>query len=64
MVLICLLSAALAGVWVMKSQGGAAKPVPEPKQQTSEHNWAKHSLDRTAELKQQIAQQQKEDAAR
>jgi hypothetical protein len=64
MALICFLSAALAGVWSIKSHGGEAKPAAQPKPQTSEHDWAKHALDRTAELKQQVAQQRREDGTR
>ena len=63
MVLIFFLSAALAGVWLMKSR--KAEPIAAPvRPQTSEHNWAKNALDRTAELKRQVAQQRKEDGTR
>ena len=64
MVLILILSAALAGVWQMKSGRNEAKPTLQPKRQTSEHDWAKTALDRTAELKKQVAQQRKEDGTR
>lgn len=64
MALILFLSAALAGVWQIKSRATEPKAAPEPKRQTSEHNWAKQALDRTAELKQQVAQQRREDGTR
>lgn len=64
--LVLLLSVAVGGVWLAKSQPGAA-PTPAAEQSparnsaVSEHDWAKHALDRTAELKQQIARQRQED---
>jgi thiol:disulfide interchange protein len=64
MVLIFLLSAALVGVWLMKSKPAAAEPTAQPTRQTSDHNWAKNALDRTAELKKQVAQQRREDGTR
>jgi len=36
-------------------------PTPRP---TSEHNWMKQSLDRTNEVKRQVAQQRKADGTR
>jgi len=39
----------------------AASPSPRP---VSEHNWMKRSLDRTNEVKRQVAQQRKEDGTR
>ena len=39
----------------------AAKPTPRP---ASEHNWMKQSLDRTNEVKRQVAQQRKADGTR
>ncbi len=63
MIIVLLLSAALAGVWAMKSRS-EQPPVAPKTSQTSEHNWAKNALDRTAELKQQVAQQRKEDGTR
>lgn len=62
--LIFFLSAAVLGVWLTKSQQGAAKPASQPRAQASEHNWAKQALDRTSELKQQVAQQRTEDGTR
>jgi hypothetical protein len=64
MILIFLLGAAVAGVWLMKGQRDQPKPAAQPKTQTSEHDWAKHALDRTAELKKQVAQQRREDGTR
>jgi hypothetical protein len=37
----------------------AASPRP-----VSEHNWAKHAIDRTREVTRQVAQQRKEDGVR
>jgi hypothetical protein len=71
-----LVIAALAGLaWLFVVQKRsepqkttlAEKPVaqvaaaPRP---VSEHNWMKRSLDRTNEVKRQVAQQRKEDGAR
>jgi hypothetical protein len=37
---------------------------PQPPRQVSEHNWMKHSLDTTNKVRQQVAQQRKEDGTR
>jgi hypothetical protein len=64
-VLILLLSLGVGGVWLAKSHQ-KENDAPQPPQATavSEHNWAKHALDRTAEVKRQVAQQRKEDGTR
>jgi hypothetical protein len=44
-----------------KNVAQTATTSPRP---VSEHNWMKRSLDRTNEVKRQVAQQRKEDGAR
>jgi hypothetical protein len=44
-----------------KAVAQAAATSPRP---VSEHNWMKRSLDRTNEVKRQVAQQRKEDGTR
>jgi hypothetical protein len=42
----------------------AQTAVPASPRPVSEHNWMKRSLDRTNEVKRQVAQQRKEDGTR
>lgn len=51
---------AAASVATMK----ASSAQPAAPREVSQHNWAKRSLDRAAEVKQQVAQQQKENGTR
>lgn len=63
--LILLLSLAVGGMYLVnarKEPTPAATAVNATK--VSEHDWAKHALDRTADLKRQVAQQRKEDGTR
>jgi len=52
---------AAAPVATAKAQ--VAQPAASPRE-VSEHNWAKRSLDRAAEVKRQVAAQQKENGTR
>lgn len=63
--LILLLSLGVGGLWLSKSyhKPGEAQ-VPAKKQEVSEHNWAKHALDRTEEVKRQVAQHRQENDQR
>ena len=63
----------LAVLFVAQKRSESQKSVPEKKvaqtattapRPVSEHNWMKRSLDRTNEVKRQVAQQRKEDGAR
>lgn len=63
---VLLLSLAVGGMYLVNAR---KEPTPAatavnatPK--VSEHDWAKHALDRTADLKRQVAQQRKEDGTR
>jgi hypothetical protein len=58
---ILLLSLGVGGLWLAKSHRTASEP--EKHQQVSRHDWAKQALDRTAEVKRQVAQQRKENEA-
>lgn len=63
-VLILLVIAVLGGIFVMQkrtapqpaavAQSTTQKPTPRP---VSEHDWAKHSLDRAAQVKQDVLRQ-------
>ncbi len=66
MFVILLLSLAVGGTYVMNSQRDQAKATAEaaPASKTSQHDWAKQSLDRADEVKRQVAQQRKEDRSR
>ncbi len=70
-----LVIAVLAGlaVFVTQKRSEPQKIAPEKKiaqiattspRPVSEHNWMKRSLDRTNEVKRQVAQQRKEDGTR
>ena len=71
-----LVIAVLAGLFllfVMQKRSEPQKTAPEKKvaqtaatspRPVSEHNWMKRSLDRTNEVKRQVAQQRKTDGAR
>jgi hypothetical protein len=71
-----LVIAVLAGLFVlfvMQKRSEPPKTAPETKvaqtattspRPVSEHNWMKRSLDRTNEVKRQVAQQRKTDGAR
>jgi hypothetical protein len=63
----------LSVLFVAQKRSESQKSVPEKKlaqtattspRPVSEHNWMKRSLDRTNEVKRQVAQQRKEDGAR
>jgi hypothetical protein len=45
----------------IKKPATAESTTPRP---VSEHNWAKHALDRTREVTRQVAEQRKEDGVR
>jgi len=45
------------------SVASESAPVAAPKVAVSQHNWPKHALDRTAEMKRQVADQRKQDDA-
>jgi len=59
--LILFLAAAVIVVWVVKSPDRPTLKTPPKPAEVSEHDWAKQALDRTADVKRQIAQQRKED---
>jgi hypothetical protein len=72
---VVLIAVVLGGLFVVQKQrerlGVVAKTeekVPEKKAPTprpvSEHNWAKHSLDTTRKVTDQVAQQRKSDGVR
>ena len=63
----------LSVLFVMQKRSEPLKTAPEKKvaqtvatspRPVSEHNWMKRSLDRTNEVKRQVAQQRKTDGAR
>jgi len=63
----------LAVLFAIQKRNEPQKTAPETKvaqtattspRPVSEHNWMKRSLDRTNEVKRQVAQQRKEDGAR
>ena len=71
--LVIALLAGLAVLFVMQKRSEPQKTAPEKKvaqtattspRPVSEHNWMKRSLDRTSEVKRQVAQQRKTDGAR
>jgi hypothetical protein len=74
--LVIAILAGLAWLFVVQKRSEPQKIAPADKKivaQTtaavsprpvSEHNWMKRSLDRTNEVKRQVAQQRKEDGAR
>jgi hypothetical protein len=45
------------------TKASAPQAAASPRQ-VSEHNWAKHAIDRTREVTRQVAQQRKEDGVR
>jgi len=59
--LILFLAAAVIVVWLAKSPDRLTLKAPPKPSEVSEHDWAKRALDRTADVKRQIAQQRKED---
>ncbi len=59
--LILFLAAAVIVVWLVKSPDRLTLKAPPKPSEVSEHDWAKQALDRTADVKRQIAQQRKED---
>ncbi len=70
--LVIAILAGLAWLFVFQKRSEPQKAAPEklvaqtaPSPRTvSEHNWMKRSLDRTSEVKHQVAQQRKEDGTR
>ncbi|MDP9100238.1 MAG: hypothetical protein M3N48_14780 [Verrucomicrobiota bacterium] len=71
--LVIAVLAGLAMLFVAQKQSEPQKSAAEKKlaetattspRPVSEHNWMKRSLDRTNEVKRQVAQQRKEDGAR
>jgi len=71
--LIIAVLAGLAVLFAMQKRSEPQKTALEKKvtqpattspRPVSEHNWMKRSLDRTDEVKRQVAQQRKEDGAR
>jgi hypothetical protein len=71
--LVIAVLAGLAVLFVVQKRNEPEKAAPEKKvaqtattspRPVSEHNWMKRSLDRTNEVKRQVAQQRKEDGAR
>jgi hypothetical protein len=71
--LVIAVLAGLSVLFVMQKRSAPQKTVPETKvaqtattspRPVSEHNWMKRSLDRTNEVKRQVAQQRKTDGAR
>jgi hypothetical protein len=74
--LVIAVLAGLAWLFVIQKRNETAQPAvtaAKPAGQTvtatsprpvSEHNWMKRSLDRTNEVKRQVAQQRKEDGTR
>ncbi|MDQ6938989.1 MAG: hypothetical protein M3119_02410 [Verrucomicrobiota bacterium] len=61
-VFICLLiGVAVVGGFLAHRQKNEPAPAPiVARQENSPHKWMKNSLDRTAEVKKQVAQQRKE----
>jgi hypothetical protein len=71
--LVIAVLAGLCVLFVMQKRSEPQKNAPENKvaqtattspRPVSEHNWMKRSLDRTNEVKRQVAQQRKEDGTR
>jgi hypothetical protein len=72
--LVIAVLAGLAWLFVVQKRGEPQKAAPEKTvakaaasaspRPVSEHNWMKRSLDRTNEVKRQVAQQRKEDGTR
>jgi hypothetical protein len=71
--LVIAVLAGLSLLFVMQKRSEPQKTAPEKKvaqtattspRPVSEHNWMKRSLDRTNEVKRQVAQQRKTDGAR
>jgi hypothetical protein len=71
--LVIAVLAGLSMLFVMQKRSEPQKTAPEKKvaqtaatspRPVSEHNWMKRSLDRTNEVKRQVAQQRKTDGAR
>jgi hypothetical protein len=72
--LVIALLAGLTVLFAIQKRNEPQKNVPEKKvaqtaattspRPVSEHNWMKRSLDRTNEVKRQVAQQRKEEGAR
>jgi hypothetical protein len=70
--LVIAVLAGLAWLFVVQKQNEPQKNAPEKlasqaatsPRPVSEHNWMKRSLDRTNEVKRQVAQQRKEDGTR
>jgi hypothetical protein len=71
--LVIAVLAGLSVLFVMQKRSEPLKTAPEKKvaqtaatspRPISEHNWMKRSLDRTNEVKRQVAQQRKTDGAR
>jgi hypothetical protein len=71
--LVIAVLAGLSVLFVMQKRSEPLKTAPEKKvaqtvatspRPVSEHNWMKRSLDRTNEVKRQVAQQRKTDGAR
>jgi hypothetical protein len=71
--LVIALLAGLTVLFAIQKRNEPQKPAPENKvaqtattspRPVSEHNWMKRSLDRTNEVKRQVAQQRKEDGTR
>ncbi len=60
--LILFLAAAVVVVWWVKTPDHDSTLKTSPNSsEVSEHDWAKQALDRTADVKWQIAQQRKEE---
>lgn len=71
--LVIAVLAGLAVLFVVQKRSDPKTTAPETKvaqtattspRPVSEHNWMKRSLDRTNEVKRQVAQQRKEDGTR
>jgi hypothetical protein len=69
--LIIAVLAGLGWLFVVQKRNEAPKTAPEKAmaqnaspRPVSEHNWMKQSLDRTNEVRRQVAQQRKEDGTR
>ncbi|HEY2138634.1 MAG TPA: hypothetical protein VGH00_01035 [Chthoniobacterales bacterium] len=69
--LIIAVLVGLGWLFVIQKRNEAQKAIPEKAiaqaaspRPVSEHNWMKRSLDRTNEVKRQVAQQRKEDGTR
>ena len=70
--LVIAVLAGLAWLFVVQKRNEPQKNAPErlaaqvstSPRPVSEHNWMKRSLDRTSEVKRQVAQQRKEDGTR